>query len=113
VNAIRENIAFEDFQKMDIRIATILEAERIPKTKKLLKLKVDTGADVRTVVSGIAESYNPEDAVGKTVIMLANLAPREIKGVESQGMILMAENANGELSFLTPDRLMNPGNEVK
>jgi methionyl-tRNA synthetase len=113
VNPIRENIAFEDFQKMDIRIATILEAERIPKTKKLLKLKVDTGADVRTVVSGIAESYNPEDAVGKTVIMLANLAPREIKGVESQGMILMAENANGELSFLTPDRLMNPGNEVK
>ncbi|MFY8136643.1 MAG: methionine--tRNA ligase [Flavobacteriales bacterium] len=113
VNPIKENIAFDDFQKMDIRIATILEAERIPKTKKLLKLKVDTGADVRTVVSGIAESYNPEDAVGKTVIMLANLAPREIKGVESQGMILMAENANGELSFLTPDRLMNPGNEVK
>jgi methionyl-tRNA synthetase len=113
VNPIKENIAFEDFQKMDIRIATILEAERIPKTKKLLKLKVDTGADVRTVVSGIAESYNPEDALGKTVIMLANLAPREIKGVESQGMILMAENDKGELSFLTPDRLMTPGNEVK
>jgi methionyl-tRNA synthetase len=110
---LKENIDFESFQKMDIRVAKIIEAERIPKTKKLLKLKVDTGVDQRTVVSGIAEHYSPEEAIGKTVLLLANLAPRAIKGVESQGMILMAENAQGVLSIVAPEKEMEPGNEVK
>lgn len=113
VAALKENIDFESFQKMDIRVAKIIEAERIPKTKKLLKLKVDTGVDQRTVVSGIAEHYSPEQAIGKTVLLLANLAPRAIKGVESQGMILMAENAQGVLSIVAPEKEMEPGNEVK
>jgi methionyl-tRNA synthetase len=106
--------SFDDFSKMDIRTATILEAERVPKTDKLLKLKLDTGLDVRTVVSGIAEWYKPEDIIGQKVCMLANLAPRKIKGIESQGMILMASNSAGELSFMTatkPD--FNNGSEVK
>jgi methionyl-tRNA synthetase len=110
---IKSNIDFESFQKMDIRTAKITAAEQIPKTKKLLKLTVDTGVDVRTVVSGIAEHYSPESVVGKTVLLLANLAPRSIKGVESHGMILMAENENGELSIVAPEKEMNPGNEVK
>lgn len=110
---LKENIDFESFQKMDIRVAKIIEAERIPKTKKLLKLKVDTGVDQRTVVSGIAEHYSPEEAIGKTVLLLANLAPRAIKGVESQGMILMAENEQGVLSIVAPEKEMEPGNEVK
>lgn len=113
VSALKANIEFDAFQTMDIRIAKILEAERIPKTKKLLKLLVDTGIDTRTVVSGIAESYSPEEAVGKTVLLLANLAPRNIKGVESQGMILMTENAKGELSFISPEKDILPGSEVK
>jgi methionyl-tRNA synthetase len=96
--------SFDDFSKMDIRIATILEAEVVPKTDKLLKLKLDTGLDVRTVVSGIAAYYKPENIVGQRVLLLANLAPRKIKGIESQGMILMAENANGELSFVSPQK---------
>lgn len=95
---------FDDFSKMDIRTATILEAERVPKTDKLLKLKIDTGIDVRTIVSGIAEWYNPEDIIGLQVSILANLAPRKIKGIESQGMILMAENLHGELSFVVPTK---------
>ncbi|MES2761964.1 MAG: methionine--tRNA ligase [Bacteroidota bacterium] len=106
--------SFDDFSKMDIRTATIIEAERVPKTDKLLKLKLDTGLDVRTVVSGIAEWYKPEDIIGQKVCMLANLAPRKIKGIESQGMILMASNSAGELSFMTatkPD--FNNGSEVK
>lgn len=110
---IKENIDFESFQKMDIRIAKILAAEAVPKTKKLLKLTVDTGLDQRTVVSGIAEHYKPEDVVGKSVLFLANLAPREIKGIKSEGMILMAENAAGVLSILAPEREMGAGDEVK
>ena len=96
--------SFDDFSKMDIRVGTILEAERVPKTDKLLKLKIDTGIDVRTVVSGIAEWYKPEDIIGVQVSILANLAPRKIKGIESQGMILMAENSQGELSFVVPTK---------
>ena len=88
---------------MDIRIGTILEAEKTPKTKKLLTLKVDTGIDVRTIVSGIAESFSPEEIIGKRVSVLANLAPREIAKVESQGMILMTTNAEGKLVFVNPD----------
>jgi methionyl-tRNA synthetase len=94
-------ITYEDFSKLDIRVGTILEAERVPKTDKLLKLTIDTGLDKRTVVSGIAEWYKPEDAIGKKVSILVNLAPRKIKGIESKGMILMAENPQGELSFVT------------
>ncbi len=96
--------SFDDFNKMDIRVGTILEAERVPKTDKLLKLKIDTGFDKRTVVSGIAEWYKPEDIIGKKVSILVNLAPRKIKGIESMGMILMAENAQGELSFVIPTK---------
>lgn len=96
--------SFDDFSKMDIRVATILEAEVVPKTDKLLKLKLDTGIDIRTVVSGIAQFYKPEDIIGQKIVMLANLAPRKIKGIESQGMILMAENADGELSFVAPTK---------
>jgi methionyl-tRNA synthetase len=100
----KETIDFEDFTKLDLRIGTVLEAEKIPKTKKLLKLKVDVGIDVRTIVSGIAESFNIEEVVGQRVTVLTNLAPRTIRGVESQGMILMTETPEGLLSFLEPER---------
>ncbi|WP_417939064.1 methionine--tRNA ligase [Flavobacterium sp. RS13.1] len=99
----KELIQFEDFAKMDIRIGTILEAEKMPKANKLLVLKVDTGIDVRTIVSGIAESFSPEEIVGKRVSVLANLAPRALRGVESQGMILMTTNTEGKLVFVNPD----------
>jgi methionyl-tRNA synthetase len=85
----------------------------VPKTKKLLKLIVDTGVGERIVVSGIAEHYKPEEVVGKTVLFLANLAPREIKGIISEGMILMAEDNQGQLSFMTPEKPMNPGDTIK
>jgi methionyl-tRNA synthetase len=99
----KEAIQFEDFAKMDLRVGTILEAEKMPKANKLLILKVDTGIDVRTIVSGIAESFAPEDIVGKKVTVLVNLAPRNLRGVESQGMILMTANAEGKLVFVNPD----------
>lgn len=105
---------FDDFSKMDIRVATILEAERVPKTDKLLKLLLDTGIDKRTVVSGIAAYYDPEKIIGQKVVMLANLAPRKIKGIESKGMILMAENEKGELSFISPQKdVITNGSTVK
>jgi len=100
---------FDDFQKMDIRLGTILEAEKVKKADKLLKLLVDTGIDKRVIVSGIAEHYSPEEIIGKTVTVLMNLAPRTIKGIESQGMILMAENAKGELSFMSPEKPFEAG----
>ena len=99
----KETITFDDFTKLDIRVGTILEAEKMPKAKKLLVLKVDTGIDVRTIVSGIAESFTPEEVVGKRVTVLVNLAPRALRGVESQGMILMTETAEGKLVFVNPD----------
>lgn len=102
VKAIKPETTFDDFLKMDIRTATILEAEAVPKTDKLLKLLLDTGVDKRTVVSGIAAYYKPQDIIGQKVCLLANLAPRKIKGIESQGMILMAENAKGDLCFVSP-----------
>ena len=110
--AQKENVDFDSFGKMDIRVATILEAEAVPKTKKLLKLKLDTGLDERTVVSGIAEHYKPEDIVGKQVLLLANLAPREIKGITSQGMILMAQDADGKLVFAQPGQAVKNGSGV-
>ncbi|EDP71018.1 methionine--tRNA ligase (methionyl-tRNA synthetase) [Flavobacteriales bacterium ALC-1] len=99
----KEEIVFDDFTKLDIRVGTILEAEKMPKTKKLLVLKVDTGIDTRTIVSGIAESFKPEEVVGKRVTVLVNLAPRKLRGVESQGMILMTEDEGGNLVFVNPD----------
>ncbi|QXP80383.1 MULTISPECIES: methionine--tRNA ligase [Winogradskyella] len=99
----KDEIVFEDFTKLDLRVGTIIEAEKMPKTKKLLVLKVDTGIDKRTIVSGIAESFSPEDVIGKRVTVLVNLAPRKLRGVESQGMILMTEDEGGNLVFVNPD----------
>ncbi|WP_299762236.1 methionine--tRNA ligase [uncultured Dokdonia sp.] len=99
----KETIGFDDFTKIDMRVGTILEAEKVPKTKKLMKLTVDTGIDTRTIVSGIAESFTAEEIIGKKVTVLVNLAPRALRGVESQGMILMTEDTNGKLVFLNPD----------
>jgi methionyl-tRNA synthetase len=99
----KELITFDEFAKMDIRVGTILEAEKMPKANKLLILKVDTGIDVRTIVSGIAESFSPEEIIGKRVTVLVNLAPRNLRGIESQGMILMTNNAEGKLVFVNPD----------
>lgn len=109
----KENISFDDFSKLDIRVGTVLEAEKVPKTKKLLKLKIDTGIDQRTVVSGIAEFFKPEEIVGKKVSILVNLAPKKLKGIESQGMILMAENADGTLGFVAPPEEFQNGSEVR
>lgn len=99
----KDTITFDDFTKLDIRVGTIIEAEKMPKAKKLLVLKVDTGIDVRTIVSGIAESFSAEEVVGKKVTVLVNLAPRKLRGVESEGMILMTETAEGQLVFVNPD----------
>ena len=107
------NISFEDFGKMDIRTGTILEAEKVAKTKKLLKLTIDTGIDKRTVVSGIAEYFEPSSLIGKQVSLLANLEPREIKGITSQGMILLAEDKDGKLVFVTPENKVANGSEIK
>ena len=109
----KETIEFDDFTKLDIRIGTILEAEKIVKTKKLLKLKVDVGIDTRTIVSGIAESFKPEDIIGQRVLVLVNLAPRKLRGVESEGMILMSETPDGKLTFIEPERnSVNNGEQV-
>ena len=109
----KEVIQFEDFSKMDIRVGTILEAEKVAKTDKLLKLKIDTGLDQRTVVSGIAQYFKPEELIGRRVSILVNLAPRKLKGIESQGMILMAENPDGTLFFVTPGEGAVNGADVK
>ncbi len=110
----KSEITYDDFSKMDIRVGTILEAEKVPKADKLLKLLIDTGIDKRIVVSGIAAYYKPEDIIGQQVSILVNLAPRKIKGIESQGMILMAENNSGELRFVAPIKPdINNGGEIK
>ena len=108
----KEECTFDDFGTMDIRTATVLEAERVPKTDKLLKLRIDTGLDVRTIVSGIAEYYTPEEMVGKQICILANLAPRKIRGIESQGMILMAKELNGKMRIVTPEERLDNGATV-
>ena len=108
----KETIAFEDFTKLDIRVGTILEAVKVAKTKKLLQLKVDVGIDVRTIVSGIAESFSPEDIIGQQVTVLTNLAPRKIRGVESQGMILMTDTSNGKLAFVEPEKKVTNGQQI-
>ena len=99
----KELIQFEDFAKMDIRTGTILEAEKIPKANKLLVLKIDTGIDIRTIASGIAEHFSPEEIIGKRVTVLVNLAPRNLRGIDSQGMILMTNLPDGKLVFVNPD----------
>jgi methionyl-tRNA synthetase len=109
----KENVNYEAFAAMDIRIGTITAAEKVAKTKKLLKLTIDTGIDERTVVSGIAEHYEPEGIIGKRVSILVNLEPREIKGIVSQGMILMAEDAEGKLTFVSPDEDLHNGSVVR
>lgn len=110
---VKDEIQYEDFMKMDIRSATIVAAERIPKADKLLKLTLDLGFEERTVVSGIAEHFSPEEVVGKRVSLLANLAPRKLRGVESKGMILMAENRDGKLSFVSPENGTENGRTIK
>lgn len=99
----KDTIQFDDFTKLDLRVGTIIEAEKMAKTKKLLVLKVDTGIDIRTIVSGIAESFTPEEIIGKKVTVLVNLAPRALRGVDSEGMILMTEDTSGKLVFVNPD----------
>jgi len=112
-NPAKESIEFDDFGKMDIRTATVLEAEKVHKTKKLLKLKVDTGIDTRTIVSGIAEYYQPEELIGRQVSILVNLEPKKLRGIMSQGMILCAEDADGKLSVVSPDQKVKNGSEIK
>lgn len=112
VNPQKENVSFETFCDMDIRVGTIIAAEKVKKTKKLLKLTVDTGIDVRTVVSGIAAFYQPEDIIGKQVSVLVNLAPRNIKGIESQGMVLMVEDKDGTLKFVAPSEASSNGSII-
>ena len=99
----KDTCSFDDFTKLDMRVGTIIEAEKMAKTKKLMILKVDTGLDIRTIVSGIAESFTPEEIVGKKVTVLVNLAPRALRGVDSEGMILMTETPDGKLVFVNPD----------
>ena len=110
---VKENISFDDFTKLDIRTATIIDAFKVPKTKKLLQLSLDTGVDKRTVVSGIAEYFSPEEIVGKQVSVVLNLEPRKIRGIESQGMILMAEEDDGRLYFVAPSGETKNGSPVK
>jgi methionyl-tRNA synthetase len=109
----KDPVTFEDFSRIDIRTATILEAEKVPKTTKLLKLKIDTGIDIRTIVSGIAEYYEPESIVGKQISIIANLEPRKIKGIESKGMILMAEDTDGKLVMVIPSDKVSNGSTIK
>ncbi|UOE36940.1 methionine--tRNA ligase [Chryseobacterium oryzae] len=111
-NPMKDEITFDDFTKIDLRTATITEAEKVEKADKLLKLTVDTGVDVRTVVSGIAESFTPEEVIGKQVMILLNLAPRKIRGIESQGMLLLTTKPDGKLSFVTPDENVENGIEI-
>lgn len=111
-NLMKEEIQFDDFTKIDLRTATILTAEKVEKADKLLKFSVDTGVDVRTVVSGVAESFTPEECVGKQVMILLNLAPRKIRGIESQGMLLLTNDADGKLVFVTPEKQVENGIEI-
>ena len=109
---LKEECTYDQFTQMDIRTATVLQAERVPKTDKLLKLTIDTGIDTRTIVSGIAEHYTPEQITGKQIVVLANLAPRKIKGIESQGMILMAQEQDGKMRIVTPEEPLENGSQI-
>lgn len=112
-NPIRENIAFEDFTKLDIRVGTVLECTKVPKADKLLQFRIDDGLQQRTIVSGIAQHYAPEELVGKQICFIANLAPRKLKGILSEGMILSAEDFDGKLAVIMPEKEVKPGSEVK
>ena len=105
-------IGIEDFAKVELRVAQILVAERIPKADKLLRLEVDLGYEKRQILAGIAQYYEPEKLIGRKIVIVANLAPRKIKGIESRGMILMAEDENGQLKFVTPSEKINPGSKI-
>ena len=106
---LKASIQFDDFAKIDLKVATILSAEKVAKADKLLKLEVDLGFEKRTIVSGIALHFKPEEIVGKQVVVVANLAPRKMRGIESNGMILMAEDANGKLHFINPEGVIDAG----
>ncbi|MDZ4840158.1 MAG: methionine--tRNA ligase [Bacteroidota bacterium] len=110
---IMPSIAFDDFAKIDLRVGNIIAAERIPKADKLLNLTIDLGTDIRSILSGIAEYFKPEDIIGQQVVVVANLAPRKMRGIESQGMILMAEDNQGNLQFVLPATVINPGSTVR
>ena len=107
------DVPFDDFLKMDIRVGTVIECDRVPKADKLLRFLIDDGMEKRTIVSGIAKFYKPEDLVGKQVCFVANFAPRKLKGVESQGMILSAQNPDGSLVVISPSAPVTPGSQVK
>ena len=109
---IKSEIVFEDFAKIDLRIGTIVAAEKVEKADKLLKLSVDLGFETRTIVSGIALHFKPEDIIGKQVTVVVNLAPRKMRGIESNGMILMAEDKSGKLHFVNPDTKIDEGSSV-
>jgi methionyl-tRNA synthetase len=113
IESQKETVSFEDFSKLDLRVGTIIEAKKMPKAKKLLVLQVDTGVDTRTIVSGIADSFSAVEVIGKRVTVLINLAPRALRGVESQGMILMTETADGRLVFVNPDAAHDTANGLK
>lgn len=112
ISPLKPEITFDEFARMDLRIGTIKEAVRVPKADKLLQLTIDTGIDIRTVVSGIAEHYSPEEVIGKQVVLLANLAARKLRNIESQGMILMAKDPQGKLYFVSPEQVVRPGSDV-
>ena len=110
---VRETINYEDFEKLDIRVGTVLDCKKVPKADKLLQFTIADGLENRTIISGIAKFYQPEDLIGKQVCFIANLAPRKLRGIESQGMILSAENFDGGLSVVTTLSEVKPGSEVK
>ena len=112
VKAQKNEITYDDFSKLDIRIGTVLAAEKLPKSKKLLKLSIDTGIDKRTILSGISQHFEPEELIGKQVTVLVNLAPRKMMGIESEGMVLMAEDATGDLRLVVPQMEVKDGSEV-
>jgi methionyl-tRNA synthetase len=110
---VRETIEYDDFAKLDIRVGNILECKKVPKADKLLQFKIADGLENRTIISGIAQHYKPEDLVGKQICFVANLVPRKLKGIVSEGMILSAEDFDGKLSVITPEKEVKPGSEVK
>jgi methionyl-tRNA synthetase len=112
IAAVKPEIVFDDFAKIDLRVGTIVAASKVEKADKLLQLSVDLGFETRTIVSGIAQHFEPEAIVGKQVTVVVNLAPRKMRGIESNGMILMAEDANGKLHFINPSDNINPGSGV-
>jgi methionyl-tRNA synthetase len=111
-NPVKNDVSIEDFAKLDIRVGTVLDCQKVPKADKLLQFTIADGLDNRTILSGIAQYYKPEDLVGKQVLFIANLAPRKIRGIESQGMILSAVDVDGNLSLTTLEHELKPGSEV-